>query len=79
MAFTHLHRDLLACPPATTLISMIAHTHTETQERLCDCHVKCVQGVPGLVLTTEQGSVFVQGSHLAFFLYIGTLCVAEPV
>lgn len=79
MAFTHLHRDLLARQPATTLISMIAHTHRNAGERLCVCHVKCVQGVPGLALTTEQGSVFVQGSHLAFFLYIGTLCVAEPV
>lgn len=36
--------------------------------------MNCGQGVPGLVLTTEQGSVFVQGSHLAFLVYWHTVC-----
>lgn len=38
------------------------------------CDVKCAQGVPGLVLTTEQGSVFVHGSHLAFLVHWHTVC-----
>lgn len=48
-------------------------------ERLRLCHVKCGQGVPGLALTTEQGSVFVLGS--IWLLFVPTLahCVAEPV
>lgn len=43
------------------------------KRRLQLCHAKCVQGVPGLALTTEQGSVFVHGSHLALFLYWHTV------
>lgn len=38
------------------------------------CDVKCAQGVPGLVLTTEQGSVFVQSFHLALYVYWHTVC-----
>lgn len=52
-------------------------THREQrglQERLWVCDVKCGQGVPGLVLTTEQGSVFVLGSHLALYVYWHTVC-----
>lgn len=46
-------------------------------ERLWLCDVKCGQGVPGLVLTTEQGSVFVPGP-IWLDLYSGTTCLAEP-
>lgn len=75
MAFTYLHRDLLSCQSATTLISVIAHTkNPERPERLWVCDVKCGQGVPSLALTTEQGSVFVLGSHLALVVYWHIVC-----
>lgn len=52
--------------------------HTDTEQSGCrDCgsvmwNVDRV--CRGLVLTTEQGSVFVQGSHLAFLVYWHTVC-----
>lgn len=57
------------------LSSVWLHTQkAERPQRLLVCDVKCGQGVPGLVLTTEQGSVFVQGSHLALYVYWHTVC-----
>ena len=60
---------------AAALVSVIAHTHTHTHtqkverpDRLWVCDVKGEQGVPGLAFTTEQGSVFVQGSHITCIL-----------
>lgn len=67
----------MTCYPASLprLQSVWLHTQKAGRpERLWVCDVKCGQGVPGLALTTEQGSVFVQGSYLAFLVYWHTVC-----
>lgn len=81
MASTHLHRDLFSCMPATTSIIVISSTHThgaEWLQRLWVCDVRCGQGVSGLALTTEQGSVLCR-APIWLFLYIGTQRAAQPV
>lgn len=73
----HLCIYTVTCYPARLPRRSSVWLHTqkaERPERLWVCDVKCGQGVPGPVLTTEQGSVFVQGSHLAFLVYWHPVC-----
>lgn len=63
----HLQIYRVTCYPAVCHDSDqcdCSHRKTERPQRLWVCDVKCGQGVPGLALTTEQGSVFVQGSYI---------------
>lgn len=73
----HLHVYTVTCYPSSLprLSSVWLRTQNPVRpERLWVCDVKCGQGVPGLALTTEQGSVFVLGSHLALVVYWHIVC-----